>query len=346
MKQKRKRNLFLVMNLTLIFLLACSLQMLANDQVLEIEQQRTISGKVTDVDNEPLPGVNIVEKGTTNGTVTDANGNYSLTLTTQEPVLTYSFIGFLAQEIEVGNQTIINVTLLEDIETLEEVVVVGYGQQTKLTVTGSVSSIKSEELEQISAPTIGEGILGRISGVQMTQDAGTPGQSDPTVFIRGIGTFNNAEPLFIIDGVPSGKRAFMQLNPTSILDMSILKDASATAVYGVRGANGVIIVSTKKGKTGPANITAQVTQGIQTATKLLNYADSYRWALAYNEMLRNDGETEGFISEDYLRHYQKMDEPLLFPSIDWVNEVLNNNAPQTRASMDISGGSENIRYFT
>jgi TonB-linked SusC/RagA family outer membrane protein len=311
------------------------------------EQQNAITGKVTDGQtNEAMAGVNISVKGTSSGTITDASGKFSLPVTDRNATLVFSFIGYVTQEVPLAGKNSLNVILLPELVSVDEVVVVGYGRQSKITVTGAISTISSDELTKVSTPTLGEGILGKTAGVQMTQLAGTPGQSDATMFIRGLGTFNATEPLFIIDGVPNSSRDFMQLNPASIKDISVLKDASATAVYGVRGANGVVLVTTRRGQTGKVNVDAQITYGYQRATKLLDFANSYQWSEAYNQMLSNDGKTSGFVSQSHLQHYLNHDQPLLFPDINWVGEVLKNAAPELLSNLNISGGSDKIKYFT
>ena len=312
-----------------------------------VMQQFTVTGRVTDQETgESMPGVNISVKGTTIGTITDTGGRYSLSFTDRNATLIFSFIGYVSQEVPLNGRTTLNVVLVGEVTALEEVVVVGYGTQSRITVTGAVSTISSEELTKISTPTLGEGILGKTSGVQMTHTSGTPGESDAIMFIRGLGTFNATEPLFIIDGVPNSRRDFMQISPASIRDISVLKDASATAVYGVRGANGVVIVTTRRGQTGKISVEGQVTYGYQRATKLLEFANSYQWSEAYNQMLTNDGRTSGFVSASHMAHYKNHDEPLLFPDINWVGEVLKNAAPEVLSNLNISGGSDKIKYFT
>jgi len=305
-----------------------------------------ITGTIIDEYGEPLPGVNVVIKGTQSGVVSDYNGDFSITVPNEKTVLIFTFVGYAPLEITIGVQRKLKVKLKEISQEVEEVVVVGYSKQSKITLTGSISAVKQEDIQSISTPTLGEGLLGKVGGISMTQSSGVPGESDPSMYIRGIGTFNAADPLFIIDGVPNSKRAFMQLNPASIKDISVLKDASATAVYGVKGANGVVIVSTRRGTVGKTSVDAQFSYGIQVPRKLLEFADSYQYSLAYNEMLLSDGKTSGFISDEHIEHYRTNDEPLLFPNKNWVDEVINNIAPQMRANLNISGGTEHIQYFT
>lgn len=305
-----------------------------------------ITGKVFDSKGVPIPGVTVIVKSTLIGTITNFDGTFSLSIPADSGTLRFSFVGMLTQEIPISGKSSIKVVMEEESIGIEEVVAVGYSTQTKITVTGSISAIKQEELQAISTPTLGEGILGKVAGISMTQSSGTPGESDPSVYIRGIGTFNSTEPLFIIDGVPNNKRAFMQLNPASIRDISILKDASATAVYGVKGANGVIIVTTRRGSVGKTQIDAQLSYGLQEPFNMLELANSYQYAIAYNQMLKNDGKTTGFMSDEHIEHYRTHDQPLLYPDKNWVEEVLNHLAPQMRGNVNLSGGTDKVQYFT
>ena len=311
-----------------------------------LQQGIAITGKVADTDGISLPGVSIFIKGTTRGTATDNEGRFTITVPDRNAVLTFSFIGFTVLEQAVGNQTNLNIVLQEETALLEEVVVVGYGTQSKTTLTGAIMSVKQDVIETISTPTLGEGILGRVAGISMTQSAGTPGADDPSVFIRGIASFNSTEPLFVIDGVPNDKRAFMQISPSSIKDISILKDASATAVYGVRGANGVIMVTTRRGDVGKASISSNLSYGIQQPRRLLEFSDSYQYALAFNDMYRSDGTTSGFITDEEIEHYRTGDQPIIYPSKKWIDDVFRQSTPEMRANVNISGGSENVQYFS
>lgn len=213
-------------------------------------QQFTIKGKVTDTDGNPLPGVNVVEKGTTNGAVSNMEGEYTILISSPEATLTYSYVGYLTEEIAVDNQTTINIILVEDIMSLEEAVVIGYGSIKKADLTGAVSVIKSDEFKNVTALSVGDAIQGLVSGVNIRSSGGIG--SEPTIEIRGLGNFTNNDPLYIIDGLPtSGNRDF---NVNDIESIQVLKDASAAAIYGSRAANGVIIIETKKGKSGKMKV--------------------------------------------------------------------------------------------
>ena len=209
------------------------------------EQTRTITGKVTDTSGEPLPGATVMVKSTTIGTVTDADGNYLLSNVPDDAILVFSFVGMQTQEIEVGNRTRIDVTLQEETIALQEVVAVGYGTMRKSDVTGSVVSVSSEEMLKRNPINLGQGLQGVAPGVMVLRNSGDPA-GDVTIRIRGVATINNsADPLFVVDGIPMGTSIDF-LNPNDIESIEILKDASATAIYGSQGANGVILVSTKK----------------------------------------------------------------------------------------------------
>jgi TonB-dependent starch-binding outer membrane protein SusC len=211
-------------------------------------QQRTVNGTVTDNTGAPLPGVTVVLQGTTTGTITNLDGNYQLEVPAGADVLVFSYIGMLRQVVEIGNQTTINITLQPDMIGVDEVVVVGYGTRMKEELTGAVSSISNEKLQISNAPSVVSRMQGQVSGVTITQ-ANRPG-GDATIRVRGIGTINNANPLFIIDGVPTGPGN--NINANDIESISVLKDASSSAIYGARGANGVIIITTKRGRVNQA----------------------------------------------------------------------------------------------
>src|SRR6056300_278234 len=224
--------------------------------------QTTVTGTVTDSNGVPLPGANVVEKGTTNGVQTDFDGNYALNV---QPgaVLVVSYIGFTSTEITVGSNSVIDVVLQEDAQALDEVVVTGYGTQSKREITGAVTTVDAEERTAIPATTFSQQLQGRASGVTIINDA-TPG-GEATVRIRGFGPIGNNNPLYVIDGVPSQSQG--NLNPNDIESLQVLKDASAASIYGSRAANGVIIITTKKGKAGAPKITYNGYYGIQNAAK-------------------------------------------------------------------------------
>jgi len=237
-----------------------------------LAQSRTVSGTVTSDEEGALPGVNILVKGTTQGTVTDIDGNYRITVPGQDAILVFSAVGYSAEEVTVGNQSTIDMLMLPDIQSLSEVVVVGYGTQEKGVVTGAVSSVSMEDLESIPLTSVEQSLQGRVPGVQVTQTGGgTPGGA-LQVNIRGIGTINGETPLYVIDGVQvqqgqqgvNGYSILNSLNPNDIESIDILKDASAAAIYGSRASGGVVLITTKRGKQGPVQVNFDGYYGIQS----------------------------------------------------------------------------------
>ncbi len=301
----------------------------------ELAQQNALTGKVTDSDGRPLPGVTVIIKGTTQGTVTNVDGEFTLPNVKPENTLVFSFVGMLTQEIEVGSQNTINVVMVVDAIGIEEVVAVGYGTMKKRDLTGAVGSITNEALTAISPSTFSQSLQGRVSGVQVTSVSGRPG-ADVSVRIRGVGTINNNDPLYIVDGTPI-YGAFNSINPANIESMDVLKDASSTAIYGTRGANGVIIITTKRGKEGKAKLTYDAYTGVQSPVNRLDLLNAEEFALYVNEM----------------RASQKVD-PLTpdwsYPDnipggidTDWQEEVLRNAIVQNH-NLTISGGGNGTLY--
>lgn len=306
-------------------------------------QTITVRGKVTE-GNEPLPGVSVLVKGTSEGTSTDADGGFSLNVPGNS-MLVISSIGFITQEIAVNNRTFISVNLQPDRKELEEVVVVGYGEQKKLTVTGAITSVSGEDLVKAPVAGISNALIGMSSGLQAVQNSGEFGADKATIYIRGMATLNGSgrSPLILIDGVE--RETYNTLDPNEIESINILKDASSTAVFGVRGANGVILITTKQGKIGPpaVNFTAN-TAAIQP-TVLPDYVGSYEYAILRNEASENSGKTPAFTEED-IRLYKTGEDPIFHPSKNWIDEMIKPFSFQQSYNANISGGTEKLRYFT
>ncbi|MDR1154022.1 MAG: TonB-dependent receptor [Bacteroidales bacterium] len=298
----------------------------------------TIRGTVTD-HGSSLPGVNVIVKGTATGTVTDVNGKYEINVPDAHAVLVFSFMGYTTVEIPVGEQREIGVELSEDTKNLEEVVIVGYGTAKKVTQTGAVSSVSTEELLRSPVPNVGNMLIGQVTGLSSIQTTGLPGADDPTILVRGIGTLNavNARPLMLVDGV---ERSFFQLDPNEIESISVLKDASSTAVFGVQGANGVIIVTTKRGSEGAPRINVSLSAGMQVPLRVLDFVDSYDFCIAWNEM-----EGADVFPDDLMEKFKTQEDPLLYPSHNWIREIMKPFALQTQNNINISGGGNNIKYF-
>lgn len=308
-------------------------------------QQVVVTGKVMDASNEPLIGATVRVKSTTSGgTITDIDGNFRLPVTdVKKEVLLVSFIGYETREIPLNGKTSVTVMLNETYNELQEVTVVGYGTQKKETLTGAIASVKTEALLKSPSASVANSLAGQIPGLSSNAVSGQPGAEDPTIYIRGVGSLTEgaSSPLILVDGV---ERSFFQMDPNEIESVTVLKDASATAVFGVRGANGVILVSTRRGEEGQAKIQVTSSVGLQQPTRQLELADSYTFAMMYNEMCDNDGTARAF--DDYtLERFRLGDEPIMYPSVNWRDYLLKKTSVQTQHNVNISGGTKNVRYF-
>lgn len=314
---------------------------------LHVIQADIVSGQVLDESNQPLPGVNILVKGTTNGTTSDGNGKYSISVPSQDAVLVFSFIGYITQEVSADNRSVIDVTLSADVQTLGEVVVIGYGSQRKETVTGAVSTLKTEDIVRNDVSDISNSIAGRMSGVIAVQSSAQPGNDAAQLFIRGQSTLNDNSPLVMVDGV---QRDFNRIDPNNIESFTVLKDAAATAVYGVRGANGVILITTKRGEESKPRVSYAGYYGVQNPIRIPDFLNAYDYAILYNEAQLNDNpdltQDELTYTADDIQKYRDHSDPYGHPNVDWNKEIVRKNAPQQRHSISLSGGSKNISYYT
>lgn len=308
--------------------------------------QQMLAGKVTAEDGLPLPGVNVIIEGTTAGTTTDADGDYTLSVDGDAPVLVFSFIGYKTQRVPVGNRTTINLTLEADVQSLQEVVVTGYRSQARGTITGSVASVNSQEFEDIPTGNLSNALAGRLTGVTITTPSGTPGM-ESNIRIRSMGTFNNADPLFVIDGVIRDKYAFDALSPMEVEDITILKDGASAAIYGSRAANGVVLVTTKRGSSQPPSLNFSSTFGIQSPTRIPEALNAYEHAtlindgLAYQYFYNNDfvvpQNDARLYAQDELDYFKQN-------SWNWVEELWRTPIT-TQHALNVRGGSDNVRYF-
>ncbi|HEX3006158.1 MAG TPA: TonB-dependent receptor [Bacteroidales bacterium] len=293
-------------------------------------QNIRVTGNISDASNgDPLPGVNITVEGTTTGTISDENGNYSLDVPSSNAVLIFSFVGYNTEK-QVANRATIDVQLIADIKTLGEVVVVGYGVQKKVTVTGSVASIQSKDLITAKTPNISNALAGKLPGLRAVQNSGAPGDDNSAIDIRGFGS-----PLVIVDGV---ERDFRLVDANDIESISILKDASA-AIYGFKGANGVILVTTKKGQKSKPTINYTTYYGIQTITRYPEMLSGYDYARLYNEAQQNIGVAASYSNDD-LENFKKG-----IGTTDWFDKVIRKNSPQSYHNLSVSGGAEKVKYF-
>ena len=311
---------------------------------VDTRQPIRITGTISDASTgEALVGVNVVIEGTTTGVVTDGNGKYSIEVPNSNAVLQISYIGYLTEKIPVSGMTVIDISLSPDFQALEEVVIVGYGTQKKESITASVASVNSKEISASPAANISNMIAGRMTGVMSIQDNGTPGNDNSNIFIRGIATTGSTEPLYVIDGIPRTSMDFNRLTPTDIESISVLKDAAAAAVYGTRGANGVLLITTKRGSSQRASFSYSANFGIQKSTRLPDYLDSYGYAGLYNEAMANEGRPAYYTPDD-LQKFKDGSDPIFHPNTDWM-KVLRRPAPMQQHNLSVSGGNENIKYF-
>jgi TonB-linked SusC/RagA family outer membrane protein len=306
----------------------------------------TITGKVTSDINESLPGVNVLVKGTSTGTTTNAEGNYSLSVPDANGTLIFSYIGYTSQEVAINGRSIIDVTLVPDVKTLSEVVVIGYGTQERRDVTSSISSVSSKEIAATPITSFDQALQGRAAGVLVSQTSGRPG-APIAVRVRGFNTLQNNDPLYVIDGVPvftesnndSQNNILATINPNDIESIEVLKDASATAIYGTRAAGGVVLITTKRGKAGKPRITFDSYYGTQTAIKTLDViTDSREFMNLSNEIMRNGAQTPFPVFDPSHPNYNN-----LLNNTDWQDAIFR-TAPIQNYSLNVSGGSENATY--
>ena len=313
-------------------------------QLSAIAQQRTITGTVTGSDNEPIVGATVMIQGTTVGALTDINGRFSLPLPAGARTMIVSFVGYDPQTIEIGAGNVFNVILIESVTSLEEVVVVGYGTQKRISVTGAIVAVDATDLVKSPSATVSSSLAGRVTGLTSVQYSGQPGADEPNLYVRGLGSLSSSasQPLMLVDGV---ERSFSQLDPNEVQSISILKDASATAVYGIRGANGVIIVTTKRGTEGAPKISFTSSVGLQQPTRLVEMADSYLFATKHNAATLGDNPNATPVFSDAAIKAFKAGGNLIYPNTDWVNYLTKDYAQQNQHNFNISGGSKNLKYF-
>ena len=300
-----------------------------------------VTGTVKDANGEPIIGANVMVVGTATGVITDIDGNFSLNVPVRSK-LQISFIGYKEQVVSVKKGISLNIVLEEDAQMLGEVQVVAYGVQKKVSVTGAISSMKGDELLKTPAGSISNILSGQVTGVSSVQYSGEPGADAADIYVRGIATFTgSASPLIQVDGV---ERDMSQIDPNEVESITVLKDASATAVFGVRGANGVILITTKRGAEGKAKISFSTSAGVNVRTKELEFANSYQYADYVNMWQTNDGGSPIY-SEEQLATFRDHTNPILYPDINWIDYCMNKAALQSQHNVNISGGTSNMRYF-
>ena len=314
------------------------------------QQKKTITGRITDNNGESIIGANIVEKGTSNGTITDIDGNFSLQVE-ENAVLNVTYIGYLPQEINTVERTSLNIILLEDTQSLEELVVVGYGTQKKETLVGAITQTKREDLEKSGGVSnLAQALTGRLPGVVTIQSSGMPGENDPEIFIRGQSTWNNNQPLILVDGI---ERRMNDIDFREVESISVLKDASATAVFGVKGAEGVILINTRRGESGKAQISVSANRSISFVSRMPKKLESYESFLYQNraieyELPARDLSWQYYQPEDVISRYRQPQAPgdqYIYPNVDWLDAMTRDFAVSNRVNLNVSGGTNFAKYF-
>ncbi|MFC2711392.1 TonB-dependent receptor [Hoylesella oralis] len=316
---------------------------------MNVSDKHKVAGIVKDDTGEPIVGASIFVKGTSDGSVTNVNGEFSLDVP-NEAVLTVSYIGYVTKDVPVKGRSNIKIIMNEDAaQKLNEVVVVGYGTQKKASVTGAISSVTTKDLVQTPQANISNMLVGKMPGLIAMQRSGAPGEDGSTLLIRGVSTFTeNTAPLVMIDGVE--RPNYNGIDPNEIESISILKDASATAIYGVRGANGVILITTRKGKLGKPRLSYSGNVAIQKPTAIPSYLNSADYATLYNEALKNDAYTSGAtytprFSDEDIRLYRDGTDPIFHPNMDWTGDFLRKTTLRTQHNFNLSGGTDRVKYF-
>lgn len=302
------------------------------------QQAISVSGKVTDSDGQALPGVTVMIKGTQNGTITDFDGNYTLKGVDGSAVLIFSFVGMKVIEVPIAGKSTISVTLEEETIGLEEVVAVGYGTQKKANLTGAVGNVQMDDLESRPLTNASLALQGTVSGVYALQNSGKPGDDSAVIDIRGVGTWGNNSPLIIIDGFPG---SMSDVNPNDIKSISVLKDAASSSIYGNRAANGVILITTKRGDSGKMQVSYTGYYGVQKATRLPHTLNSVEYVTLHREASENAGRVQTYSLDD-LAKFEAHNDPM-YPDIDYF-DVYYGQANTQNHRLSMTGGSENVKY--
>lgn len=303
-----------------------------------------VSGTVSN-GSEPIIGATVTVKGANTGVITDLDGNFRLKVPVGA-VIVVSYIGFENKEIHYKGERNLKIEMNENVQQLQEVQVIAYGSQKKVTVTGALSSVNNEELLKSPVASMANALTGKMTGLASVQSSGQPGADDATLYVRGVGSLSTdlSQPLMLVDGV---ERSFFQLDPNEVESITILKDASATAVFGVRGANGVILVTTKRGTQGKAKVSFSTTFALQMPSRVPEFAGSYDYATTYNNAQLHDGVSKDQLAftDEAIEKFRTQSDPIMYPSTSWTDLLIKNSALQTQHNFNISGGSENVKYF-
>lgn len=309
--------------------------------VSTMAQTNNIQGRIIDSkSNEPLVGVTVMEAGTNHGCVTDLDGNFTISVSPNAK-LSVSYVGYKNLQVPVKGKSNLTVVLEENAELLNDVVVVGYGVQKKATLSGAVTSVKGEDLVKTPVTNVSNGLAGRLPGVVAISNTAEPGYDGSTIRIRGVNTFGNAEPLVVVDGVPG--RSLERIDPSTIESLSVMKDASA-AIYGAQAANGVIIITTKRGKQGKPTVDFSYNYGLSRPTTIPEMCNAAEYATLLNEIDTYAGNTPRYTADE-IKKYADGSDPWSYPNTDWFAETLKDWSPQSNINVSVSGGTERTKYF-
>lgn len=337
MKRKLNECLFrLRRTVVVILFFVCTLMGLQNSY-----GQIKVSGKAADANGLILPGVSVVVKGTTNGTITDAAGNFSLTGIPEKATLVFSFVGMKSQEVSVNGKSLINAVLTDETVSIDEVVVVGYGTQKRASLIGSVASVNAAEIVRVPSPNISQALVGKLPGLITRQSSGQPGNDGVDMYVRGFGSLNSNSPMMLVDGV---ERSFDTLDPNEIESITILKDASASAVYGVRGANGVILVTTKRGKESKPMATYTGSYTLSENTRMPQYLNGEEYVKWYNYADQINGRSNTF-SDAVINKVTNGDPAGIYGNTNWIKQMIKPTAPNMHHNITLNGGTSNVKYF-
>ena len=306
--------------LLLLMILACTL----------VQAQKKVTGRILQADNQPANGATVTATGTTQATSTDSSGDFSINIPGNVNRLTISYVGFETQTVDIAGKTEVNVVLNPSENSLQNVIVVGYGTQKRSDITGAIGTVSAKQIEDEPVIQVGQALQGKVPGLQVSQNSGAPG-SGLLVRVRGTGTVNNSEPLYVVDGNPNVNP--LDLSPDQIESIQVLKSASAAAIYGAQGANGVVLITTKQGRVGKAQLDINFSQGLQQVQKYFPVTNATQYAILYNEGLKNAGQAPLY-----------PDPESLGKGTDWQKEIFR-TAPMTDVSIGASGGNETSRFF-
>lgn len=330
----------IVMNRIITVLLSIALAFAA------LAQQFTATGVVSsEADGEFLPGVTVRVKGQQTGTSTDIDGKFSIKAKTGD-VLEFSYIGYKPVTAKVKGEGAMNILMTEDQNSLDEVVVVGYSTVKKITLTGAASGINAEQIRRVPTSSVQNSLAGKLPGFFSQQRSGQPGKDASDFFIRGVSSLNGDgnKPLIIVDDIEYSYDQLSQINVNEIESITILKDAATTAIYGIKGANGVLVVKTRRGREGAPTVTARVEAGVQMPVRTPKFLNSYQTALMVNEAYANDRIAPQW-SYDDIQKFADGSDPYGHPDVNWYDEVFNKSAWQENVNVDITGGSNRLTYF-